>query len=202
MGTGQVRHRITIHIGRRKVECYGLWRDGQYPARKMAEHLRGAMPNAAASSSKPIAKKARIAKAHAIEDIIQGQQDAMDHTVIRRNSAEVKLLPDVLEDDEMPERFLQNVEHYTRHGLNIGTATNKLGMLVTTDRRLLFLNKEVFSKAEVLSCSYKSISRIESTKGIIFGSVTVHMEDRAERFDKIFAYDVSSFVEHLQSKIA
>lgn len=185
---GRFRHRITIRMGQKKEECYGLWRDGQFPARKMAEHPCSKLRAGTAS----VAKDARTAKAHAIEDRAKS-------LFFIGSKAELKQLPDVLEPDEMPEHFL-SVEYDDRHGLQVSAAKNQLGLLLGTDRQLVFIHKRLGAKREVHRFSYSMIDHVECSKGLLMGELKVYANGLEEIF-KADRWAVESFAQYLSEKI-
>ncbi len=185
---GIFRHRITIRIGRKKEECYGLWRDGTYPARKMAEHLSSKLKGGAAS----IAKDAKTAKLHAIEDISKSLS-------LFGCKAELKELPEVLEADEIPENML-SVEYDDRHGLQVSGAMNRHGLLVSTNRQMMFIHKHLGAKREVHQFPYSTIDHVECSKGLFMGELKVYANGLEEIF-KADNWAVESFAQYLTHKI-
>ena len=185
---GRFRHRITIRMGRKKEECYGLWRDGTFPARKMAEHLASKLPGGTGS----LATDAKIAKVHAIEDIAKSLS-------LVGCKAELKELPEVLEADEMPENML-NVEHDDRHGLQVSGAMNRQGLLVGTDRQLMFVHKHLGAKREVHQFPYSTIDHVGCSKGLFMGELKVYSDGLEEIF-KADNWTVESFAQYLSDKI-
>jgi hypothetical protein len=187
---GRARHRITIRMGmgRKKEECYGLWGE-KFQSRKMAEHLASKV----AGGSGSIAKDPATVKTHAIDDLNH-------ETVLPARSADLKRLQGILEEDEMPEQLFSDVEHDDRNGLNVASTLNPFGLLAISDRRLIFLNKEPLSKLRVESFPYDTIERVEFTKGIMFGSVTIWTNGRVEKFDKLASSEVEGLVEALRER--
>ena len=186
---GRARHKIVIHMGKTKEECYGIW--GQkFESRKMAEHLASKAPG----RSKSVAKDARTAKVHAIEN--------MAHWIaqVDSGSAEMQQLPDILAEDEMPEN-LCDVLYDDRHGLDVSGVLNKFGLLVLTDRRLIFVHKHLGSRVEVHEFPYETIESVTFTKGLMLGSVSVWANGLEEKFDKMFSHSVDSWVNALEQKI-
>ena len=184
---GRLRHRITIRMDRKKEECYGLWRDGTLPARKMAEHLSSKLPGHPVTAG----RDTRTTKAHSIEDIAQTFS-------LSGSKAKLKELPDVLEPDELPEHFLQ-AEYDDRHGLQVAGTMNRFGLLVGTDRQLIFIHKHLWSKREVHKFPYTVIDHVESSDGLLMGELKVN----ANRLEEIFKADrwaVNTFEKYLNGK--
>ena len=182
---GIIKHRITIQMGPKKEEFHG---HGQVRSQKMAIHLRRAI----ASEHDP--------KSLVVENVMLSQTNELGDTIVNPNKAEVKLLPEVLEKDEVPEQFLEG-RYDSGHGLNVSNLKYS-GLMVTTDRRLVFINKQALQKARIYSFPYETITRIESTKGLLSGNMTVHTEQWSELFDNINSLYIEHFVEHLRSKVA
>ena len=74
---------------------------------------------------------------------------------------EIKELPLILWENELPEKLIT------------GTYNNGRGMLVATNRRLIFIDKGMVS-LKVEDFSYDKISSIESKTGMVFGSLTIY----------------------------
>ncbi len=188
---GRFRHRITIHMERKKEACYGLWRDGEFPARKMAEHLRSKIPDGQCS----VASDDKTAKLHAIEDFVRNMSE-WSRAGIR--GAEVKQLPDILEADEMPE-WLMPAQYDDRHGLNVSSVDNPHGLLVATPRRLIFVSKTLGSRARVNSFLYDAIEQVEFSKGWLSSEMTIVASGLQEIFTT-YASDGEAFAWYLEQK--
>ena len=174
---GRLRHRITIRIGRKKEVCYGmslLWQDGQFPSRKMAEHLRSKIPGGEAS----VARDDRTAKLHAIEDFVRNLSQLARAGI---QGAEIKQLPDILGADEMPER-LMSAQYDGRHGLNVSSLDNPHGLLVATPQRLIFVSKTLGSRAQVEVFPFNEIEQVEFSKGWLSGKVIITVSGLQEIF--------------------
>ena len=83
----------------------------------------------------------------------------------------------------------------------VSAGTNKQGLLVATDQQLVFLSKEPFSAWKVHQFPYDRIDHLEYTKGIMFGSISIWIDDLEEKFDKLIAYEVERWVRQLGEKI-
>ena len=187
---GRFRHRITVHVGHKKEEFYGLWRDGQFKARQTAELLQSKIPGMGSS----VATDDRTRKAHMVEDF------AREGQAMPIQGPELKHLRDVLGSDEVPER-LASAHYLEWNGLNISKSIARDGLLVATNQRLLFLDKEPFSKLKVDEFAYDSIRDVTFTKGLFFSSVTINTDRGDEKFDKLSSFEVDGWHQHLTKKI-
>ena len=190
---GKLSHRITIRMGRKKVECHGPGIHGQHRPREMAQYLQAKTTAAQGGTADSIAKDARTAKAYAIEDMVRSMP-------VPPTGSEWKQLSDVLEEDEMPERFL-SAEYDDRHGVNVSSAQNRLGMLVATDRRLVFIYKPPLLRPQVSEFPYDTIDRVAYSKGLIRGEVKVSAQGLEEIFKAIAGSEAVTFAEYLGEKL-
>ena len=186
---GRARHKIVIHMGDKKKECYGFGGE-QFQTRKMAEWLSSKVPG----GSKSFAKDARTAKAHALEDMARSNQP-------RIMGAELKSLPDLLEEDEMPTWMFDGVKYDDLPGLNVSKGNQPFGLLTVTDRRLLHVSKEPLSKPVAATFPFEDIEWVTYTDGLIFGSITVGGRGREEKFDKLLSHEVKDVVAYLEEKM-
>ena len=174
---GRLRHRITIRIGRKKEVCYGmslLWQDGQFPSRKMAEHLQSKIPGGQVS----VASDDRTAKLHAIEDFVRNLGEGARAGI---RGADIKQLQDILKTDEMPERLI-SAQYDGRHGLNVSSLDNPHGILVSTAWSLIFVSKTLGSRACVEIFPYNKIEQVEFSKGWLSNKVTITVSGLQEIF--------------------
>ncbi len=103
---------------------------------------------------------------------------------------EIKELPSILWENELPEAIIQ------------GMYNNGFGILVCTNSRLIFIDKGMFYGLKVEDFALKNISSIQYETGMLMGKVTIFASgNRAdiEQTDKKFA---RSFAEYVRSKIA
>ena len=190
---GKLSHRITIRMGRKKVECHGPGIHGQHRPRKMAEYLQAKIPAVQGDPAESIAKDAKTAKAYAIDDMVRSMP-------VPPTGSEWKQLSDVLEEDEMPERFL-SAEYDDRHGVNVSSAQNRLGMLVATDRRLVFVYNPPLLRPQVSEFSYDTIDGVAYSKGLLRGEVKVSAHGLEEIFKAIVGSEAVTFAEYLGEKL-
>ena len=102
---------------------------------------------------------------------------------------EIKELPSILWEDEVPERVIT------------GTYNNGNGILVATDRRLMFVDKGVFS-FKMEDFAYDKITSIESKTGMMFGGITIYASGNKEEIANVDKESTRSFADYLRAKIS
>ena len=121
------------------------------------------------------------AKAKAIIEALRasGADNAMFSTW------EVQALPDILDDGELPEKVIG------------GQYNGSIGVLVATDRRLLFVDKGSFGSLQVEDFPYPTIQSVRSTAGMMYGSITIKSAGSSALIDntlKRFSHEMANFV--------
>ena len=127
-------------------------------------------------------------KAQAIEHAIRNIDSLSKSQLFSRR--EIKELPDILWDDELPEQCVTGTYHANS------------GILVATDRRMLFVDKGLLGQLKVEDFPYDKISSLESNRGIVMGSIVIYASGNKERIDHIPKDQVDSFVAAQRNKIA
>lgn len=193
---GMFWHRITVRQGRKKKSFHNMWggrASKQFEARKMAEYLRERI-----GDHTSVAKDEKTAKANRIEDAVRSLVDLSDMGGTFGIGANLKELPKILANDELPE-LLMHATYDDRDGLRISSAMNRMGALVATDRRLIFIDKEPLRSVKVDSFPYHDISRVESSEGMLRGKVMIEVSGRTGIFEGD-NQGVQRLAKHLQSK--
>ena len=98
---------------------------------------------------------------------------------------EVKALPDILDDGELPEKIIG------------GQYNGSIGVLVATDRRLLFVDRGSFGSLQVEDFPYPTIQSVRSTAGMMYGSITIKSAGSSALIDntlKRFSHEMANFV--------
>ena len=98
---------------------------------------------------------------------------------------EVKALPDILDDGELPEKIIG------------GQYNGSIGVLVATDRRLLFVDRGSFGSLQVEDFPYPTIQSVLSTAGMMYGSITIKSAGSSALIDntlKRFSHEMANFV--------
>lgn len=101
---------------------------------------------------------------------------------------ELKELPKLLQPGELPERIIQ------------GRFSGGQGVLVATDRRLLFVDKGIFG-SKVVDFPYDRISSIEYSTGLLMGEIRVTVSANVSKIDQVHKQHIQGFVALVRSKI-
>ena len=102
---------------------------------------------------------------------------------------EIKELPNILWEDELPIAVITGFYH----GGN--------GILVTTDRRLIFIDKGIVGLT-VEDIYFEDISSIESHQGLISGSLTIYARGNKETITYVEKESVRPFSDLLRNELA
>ena len=103
---------------------------------------------------------------------------------------EIQELPNILWDDELPEQCVTGKYHANS------------GILVATDRRMLFVDKGLLGQLKVDDFPYDKISSLESNRGILAGSIVIHTSGNWDCIDSIPKGQVDAFVAAQRKKVA
>ena len=128
---------------------------------------------------------------------MQGTKDEALNSVLRKidgvdkwmTRGEIKELPSILWENELPEKLIT------------GRYNNGRGMLVATNRRLIFIDKGMVS-LKVEDFSYDKIASIESKTGMVFGSLTIYASGNKEKFEYADKELLRGFADFLRAKIS
>lgn len=82
-----------------------------------------------------------------------------------------------------------------------GIYNNQQGILVSTDRRLIFIDKGL-SHLKVEDFPLDKISSIQYETGLVFGSITIHTSGNAAKIMNIGSASARSFAEFVRGKIS
>ena len=126
-------------------------------------------------------------KADAINRVVS-KLEGLEKSVLARK--EIKELPDILWEDELPERIVA------------GTYNNGWGILCATNKRLLFVDKGLMFGLKVESYVYESISSVESKSGLLLGSVKVYASGNNEDFENVDKRQAHAFAQYVREKVS
>lgn len=101
---------------------------------------------------------------------------------------EIKELPKILWEDEKIEKLVQ------------GTYDKDMGILVATNKRLIFINKGIF-KLKVEDFPYDKISSIQYEMKLLFGEITIYTSGNRAEIEQIQKDHVRSFCEYVRARI-
>jgi hypothetical protein len=103
---------------------------------------------------------------------------------------EVKELPNILWDNENIESAVQ------------GMYDNGNGLLVATDRRLIFVNKGRIYGLKVEDFPYDKISSIQYSTGLILGEITIFSSGNKSIMKNILKSSTREFGEFVRNKVS
>lgn len=120
---------------------------------------------------------------------IQEQVKGLDGGSKFLGGREIKELPKILWEGENVEAIVQ------------GMYRNGLGILVATDRRLVFVDKGVVG-VKVEDFPYDKISSIQYETGMLMGGITIFASGNRSEIDKVPKDRVRPFAEYVRAKIS
>jgi hypothetical protein len=104
------------------------------------------------------------------------------------SAKEVKALPGILWEDEEIENAVQ------------GYYNNSQALLVATNKRILFVDKGIFS-LKVEDFSYDKITTVQYETGLIFGKITIYASGNKSIIDNVGKSQAKNFSDWLRNKI-
>ena len=99
------------------------------------------------------------------------------------------MLPDVLQINEIAKCAIT------------GTYNRRNGMLVATDRRMLFLDKQLFGAMETETILYNAISAVQWSTGMMMGSVTLHAHGKSNKITNVDKQFVRYFANYVETRL-
>lgn len=101
---------------------------------------------------------------------------------------EIKQLPDILWEDETVKKIVQ------------GIYENRSGILVATERRLIFVDKGLF-RLTVEDFPYDRITSVQYQTGLMFGKLKIYASGNQSEIKQVAKDQVRSFGEFVRSKL-
>jgi len=101
---------------------------------------------------------------------------------------EIKALPSILWEDELPEKIIQ------------GTYNNGSGILVATNKRLVFVDKGLMS-LKVEDFPYDKITSIQYSTGMLMGGIDVYASGNKAEIKNVTKDQVKPFAEYVRARI-
>lgn len=103
---------------------------------------------------------------------------------------EIKELPNILQADEKVENIIQ------------GTYNNGNGILVATNKRLVFVDKGILFGLKVEDFPYDKISSIQYETGILLGKLTIFTSGNKAIVDNVIKAKVRVFGDWVRARIS
>ncbi len=103
---------------------------------------------------------------------------------------EIKELPNVIWHDERVENIVQ------------GSYNNGLGILIATNKRLVFVDKGMFFGLKVEDFPYDKISSIQYETGLLLGSITIFTSGNKAVIDNVEKSKARSFGDWIRARIS
>ena len=170
--SGLLVHHLVIHQGRKKWDCEIPGINGKGRGIEMAEFLETKIPVPSHGKQTKAPQNPKVSKLQAIERMVHHEHIP---------GSEWKHLPDILEQDEMPE-LLAHGEYDDRNGLKASSVENNTGLLAATDRRLVFVSKPPIGRRKVYEFAYEDIEEAKLNKGLMMGALDIRINGRTEIF--------------------
>lgn len=105
---------------------------------------------------------------------------------------EIHALPDVLSEDEKIVYLIEGRNKLNNHHI----------ILVATERRLIFIDKEFMYGLKVEDFSYDKVSSIQYEKSLMLASVDIHIADNVLEIDNVGKYYAELFCEKVRDFMA
>lgn len=103
---------------------------------------------------------------------------------------EIRELPDILAATEIIDNMVQ------------GVYNNGNGILVSTDRRLLFVDKGILYGLKVEDFPLDKISSIQYDTGLLMGSIKIHTSGNVAKIDNVDKKSARGFAEFVRNKLS
>ena len=120
---------------------------------------------------------------------IKNQINSLDGMSQFLGRKEVKELPDILWDDENVEKIIQ------------GTYNNGNGILVCTNKRLIFIDKGFLYGLKVEDFGLDKISSVQYSTGLLLGKLTIYASGNKSVIDNVDKTQVRTFGDFVTNKI-
>lgn len=121
---------------------------------------------------------------------IKTQLDNLDGVSKFFGKKEIKELPNILWEDEELEKLVQG--YYAKGN----------GILVATNKRLIFIDKGLFYGLRVEDFPYDKISSIQYSTGMMFGKITIFTSGNKAEIEQVEKGQVKVFSEYVRARIS
>lgn len=103
---------------------------------------------------------------------------------------EIKELPNILWDNEQLKKAVQ------------GIYNNSFGMLVATDRRIIFVDKGFFVGLRVEDFAFDKISSMEYNLGFVMGDITIYTSNNKAVIKSVPKQEARDFCDYVRNAIS
>ena len=103
---------------------------------------------------------------------------------------EINELPKILAESEIVDNIAQ------------GTYSNGQGILVSTNRRLVFIDKGLLYGLKVEDFPYDKITTIQYETGLLLGEIKIHTSGNIAKIDNVEKTTARSFAEFVRNKLS
>jgi Bacterial PH domain/Short C-terminal domain len=121
---------------------------------------------------------------------IKGQLEHLDGASKFLGRKEIKELPNILWEDEKLEKIVQ------------GFYAKGNGVLVATNKRLVFIDKGLIYGLRVEDFPYDKISSIQYSTGMLLGKITIFTSGNKALIEQIDKAQVKLFAEYVRARIS
>jgi hypothetical protein len=121
---------------------------------------------------------------------IKSQLSHLDGVSKLLGRKEIKELPNILWEDERLEKLVQ------------GFYVKGNGILVATNKRLIFIDKGLIYGLRVEDFPYDKISSIQYSTGMLLGKITIFTSGNKADIDQIDKNQVKQFAEYVRARIS
>lgn len=121
---------------------------------------------------------------------IQNQIKSLDGTSKFLGRREISELPNILWEDEMVEKIVQGV--YSKGN----------GILVASNKRLIFIDKGLIWGLKVEDFPFDKISSIQYETGMIFGTITIFTSGNRAEIKQVIKDQCRDFCDYVRARIS
>lgn len=137
----------------------------------------------------------KVAAAAAKADAIDRSLQSIDTSGSFSGKWEVSKLPEILGDDELPLMISTGTYKGTK------SRSASIGVIVATDRRLIFIDKGMFNSLTVEDFPYSTIQSVEASTGMMWGSLTIKSAGNAEEIGDVAKHRTHEIAEFIRQKV-
>ena len=143
-------------------------------------------------------------KANITESIVEGESKtatimeavrSIDTSGTFSGKWEIRKLPEILNDGELPRMITSGSYKGTR------SRSAGIGVLVATDRRVLFIDKGLFNSLTVEDFPYSTIQSVEASTGMMWGTIVIKSAGNAEEIGNLAKERTHAFANVIRDNV-